>query len=85
MPSVLSPRMLRWSVILGAYDYELCYRPGKQLANADALSRLPLASTVTVTPPPLEVLLLEVVPDAERSSSVSCFTLGPAWLACRGA
>ncbi|KAJ8349046.1 hypothetical protein SKAU_G00276370 [Synaphobranchus kaupii] len=42
MPSVLSPCMLRWSVLLGAYDYELCYRPGKQLANVDALSRLPL-------------------------------------------
>ncbi|XP_056132705.1 uncharacterized protein K02A2.6-like [Lampris incognitus] len=36
MPPVLSPCMLRWSVLLGAYDYELCYRPGKQLANADA-------------------------------------------------
>ncbi|KAJ8394075.1 hypothetical protein AAFF_G00054190 [Aldrovandia affinis] len=27
MPAVLSPRMLRWSVLLGAYDYELSYRP----------------------------------------------------------
>ncbi|XP_060774421.1 uncharacterized protein K02A2.6-like [Neoarius graeffei] len=76
MPSVLSPRMLRWSVILGAYDYELCYRPGKQLANADALSCLPLPSTVAVTPPPLEVLLLEMVPDAPLyASRIAALTL----------
>ncbi|KAL1256554.1 hypothetical protein QQF64_012099 [Cirrhinus molitorella] len=49
---------------MGAYDYELCYRPGKQMGNADALSRLPLPTLDAVTPPPLEVLLLEMVPDA---------------------
>ncbi|XP_034780493.2 uncharacterized protein K02A2.6-like [Acipenser ruthenus] len=64
IPQVLSPRMLRWSLILGAYDYELCYRPGKQLANADALSRLPLNTAESEVPPPLEVLLLEMVPEA---------------------
>ncbi|XP_056135203.1 uncharacterized protein K02A2.6-like, partial [Lampris incognitus] len=64
MPSVLSPRMLRWSVLLGAYDYELCYRPGKQLANADALSHLPLPAGMRETPPPMEVLLLEMAPEA---------------------
>lgn len=76
MPSMLSPRMLRWSVLLGAYDYELNYRPGKQLANADALSRLPLPSTVSETPPPLEVLLLETVPDAPlHASRIAALTL----------
>ncbi|XP_058879113.1 uncharacterized protein K02A2.6-like [Acipenser ruthenus] len=64
IPQVLSPCMLRWSLILGAYDYELCYRPGKQLANADALSRLPLNTAESEVPPPLEVLLLEMVPEA---------------------
>ncbi|KAL2086779.1 hypothetical protein ACEWY4_017838 [Coilia grayii] len=63
MPQVLSPRMLRWSLILSAYQYELCYRPGKQLANADALSRLPLPAPLAETPPPFEVLLLEATPD----------------------
>lgn len=54
-----------WSVIPGAYDYELCYRPGKLMENADALSCLPLPAPVTITPPPLphEVLLLEIVPN----------------------
>lgn len=41
---VLSLRMLRWGVILSAYDYELLYRKGRKHQNADALSRLPLAS-----------------------------------------
>lgn len=64
MPQILSPRMLRWSLILGAYQYELCYRPGQRVANADALSRLPLRSATTEIPQPLEILLLEAVPDA---------------------
>ncbi len=75
MPAILSPRMLRWSLIIGTYDYELCYRPGKQMGNADALSRLPLSASDVVTPPPLEVLLLEMVPDApmhtERISNLT--------------
>lgn len=45
------------------------------LANADALSRLPLPASDAVTPPPLEVLLLEMVPDApmhaERISNLT--------------
>ncbi|KRZ91539.1 LanC-like protein 2 [Trichinella sp. T8] len=40
-PQILSPRMLRWSILLNAYDYTINYRPGKEIANADALSRLP--------------------------------------------
>ncbi|XP_003377509.1 putative integrase core domain protein [Trichinella spiralis] len=44
-PQILSPRMLRWSILLNAYDYTINYRPGKEIANADALSRLPKQST----------------------------------------
>ncbi|KAL0148659.1 hypothetical protein M9458_055986, partial [Cirrhinus mrigala] len=83
MPVILSPRMLRWSLIMGAYDYELCYRPEKQMGNADALSHLPLPAPDAVTPPPLEVLLLEMVPDApmhaEKIAAVHLRTLS-----CRG-
>lgn len=50
--------------VVGAYNYKLCYRPGKQLANADALSCLPMIGAVAYTPPPLEVLLLEGGPEA---------------------
>lgn len=38
----ISPRMLRWSLMLGAYQYNIKYREGKKHQNADALSRLPL-------------------------------------------
>uniref|UniRef100_A0A5S6QYG5 RNA-directed DNA polymerase n=1 Tax=Trichuris muris TaxID=70415 RepID=A0A5S6QYG5_TRIMR len=62
-PTGLSPRMTRWSIMLSAYDYNLVYVPGKQIGNADALSRLPQQVNVTDVPPPLEVLLLESMPD----------------------
>ena len=37
-----SPRVQRWAVLLRAYEYRIVYKPGKEHANADALSRLPL-------------------------------------------
>ncbi|CAH8498443.1 unnamed protein product [Dicrocoelium dendriticum] len=40
-----SPRMVRWSLILSAYTYEIQYVPGKQNTTADVLSRLPLRET----------------------------------------
>ncbi|KRZ77842.1 Transposon Tf2-6 polyprotein [Trichinella papuae] len=58
-PYILSPRMLRWTVMLGAYVYDICYRPGKLIANADILSRLPTKIPDVEIPPPLEVLMLE--------------------------
>ena len=33
--------MLRWSLLLGAYDYTLVHRPGAKISHADALSRSP--------------------------------------------
>jgi hypothetical protein len=33
-------RLLRWRIQLEEYDYEIVYKPGKQNANADALSRI---------------------------------------------
>ncbi|KRY55859.1 Uncharacterized protein T03_10050 [Trichinella britovi] len=58
-PYILSPRMLRWTVMLGAYVYDICYRLGKLIANADILSRLPTKIPDFEIPPPLEVLMLE--------------------------
>ncbi|KRY17328.1 Transposon Tf2-9 polyprotein [Trichinella patagoniensis] len=58
-PYILSPRMLRWTVMLGAYVYDICYRLGKLIDNADILSRLPTKIPDVEIPPPLEVLMLE--------------------------
>ena len=34
-----TPRLLRWSLVLQGYNYEIQHRPGTQNKNADALSR----------------------------------------------
>jgi hypothetical protein len=41
-PDHLSPRLLRFCLFLNSLQYTLKYVPGKQLAKADVLSRLPL-------------------------------------------
>jgi hypothetical protein len=38
-PRMLNERQVRWSLILGRYNMEILYRPGKQNIRADALSR----------------------------------------------
>ncbi|GBO23854.1 Transposon Ty3-G Gag-Pol polyprotein [Araneus ventricosus] len=58
-PDILSPRMLRWSQMLNAYNFTIIHRPGKKIQNADALSRLPLEIPETDIPSPPEVLFLE--------------------------
>lgn len=58
-PEIISPRMLRWSQMLNAYEFKLVHRPGKKIANADALSRLPLTVEDGEVPPPPEVLFTE--------------------------
>ena len=40
------PRIQRWMEFLSAYNYRLSYRRGRENANADFLSRLPLLPTV---------------------------------------
>lgn len=42
VPAMASARLQRWALFLSAYDYSISYRPGKELSNADSLSRLPL-------------------------------------------
>ena len=58
-PAVCSPRILRWSVDLGGYDYELVHRSGQSIPHADALSRLPLPDQLDVIPGVSDILLLQ--------------------------
>uniref|UniRef100_A0A1X7UNW9 Integrase catalytic domain-containing protein n=1 Tax=Amphimedon queenslandica TaxID=400682 RepID=A0A1X7UNW9_AMPQE len=37
-----SGKLARWSQVVSEYDLDICYRPGRQNSNADALSRAPL-------------------------------------------
>lgn len=46
IPTLAAARLQRWAIILSAYRYEIQYRKGAQLANADALSRLPLPERI---------------------------------------
>ena len=41
IPHMASSRIVRWAIILSAYDYTIKHKSGKYLGNADALSRLP--------------------------------------------
>ena len=45
IPTMASARIQRWALTLSAYNYNIQYRPGKQVTNADLLSRLPLSQT----------------------------------------
>ncbi|XP_064464374.1 uncharacterized protein K02A2.6-like [Ornithodoros turicata] len=71
IPAVLSPRMLRWCLLLSAYDYTLIYRPAHRHQNADALSRLPLPTTANEDTTG-DILMLE---------SVECEPLTPRHIA----
>ena len=42
LPARAAARVLRWALLLSAYDYVLKYREGAKNGNADGLSRLPL-------------------------------------------
>ena len=51
------PRIVRWSLLLSAYNYILKYKPGKDISNADALSRLPCSVPEFQVPEPPETIL----------------------------
>ena len=57
-PTLASARIQRWSWTLGAYHYNIEYKPGQHNGNADMLSRLPLSETPTDIPMPGETILV---------------------------
>ena len=52
-----SARVQRWALVLASYHYQLVYKPGSKISNADGLSRLPIEDYVTPLPYPEEVVL----------------------------
>ena len=44
LPVMTLQRLQRWALIMMGYDYHIVYRKSANHANADALSRLPMAS-----------------------------------------
>lgn len=43
IPAMTAAKLQRWSLFLSVYDYELNFVPGKDIGNADGLSRNPLS------------------------------------------
>uniref|UniRef100_A0A1Y1NHT7 RNA-directed DNA polymerase n=1 Tax=Photinus pyralis TaxID=7054 RepID=A0A1Y1NHT7_PHOPY len=63
-PEIISPRLQRWSLILNSYNYMLKYVPGSTIANADALSRLPVIDNSTPINEEIpQVLMVETSPE----------------------
>ena len=58
IPQMASSRIQRWAIVLSAYTYTIRYKPGKQLSNADALSRLPSPVTTTQDCVPEDVVMV---------------------------
>ena len=58
IPAMAASWIQRWALTLSAYEYSIAYRPGKEHANADAHSRLPLPQQTNV-PVPGDLLLLQ--------------------------
>ncbi|KAJ8381562.1 hypothetical protein SKAU_G00023400 [Synaphobranchus kaupii] len=58
VPPIASGRIQRWALTLAAYEYTICYKEGSRHANADAMSRLPVSTTVGYVPLPGELILL---------------------------
>ena len=56
---MVSPRLTRWKLSLTAYDFDLQFVPGREIANADGLSRLPLPDTEEFPVPADVVNLME--------------------------
>src|SRR5690606_21676552 len=58
IPQMVSPRLMRWCIILASFNYTLQYRQGSKNGNADTLSRLPIPVQHAETLYPAEVFLL---------------------------
>ncbi|XP_039202919.1 uncharacterized protein K02A2.6-like, partial [Crotalus tigris] len=67
-PHIISPRMLRWSIFLSAYDFSLLHKPGKEMGHADGLSRLPLPVVEADPAPAVNILSIQALPELPLSA-----------------
>ena len=80
VPAMASARLQRWALFLSAYDYCISYTPGKNLANADSLSRLPLplstgeANADAFVPGELVLLLDNLQNSPVKASDIKTWT-----------
>ena len=58
IPTLASAHIQRWALKLSAYNYDIKYKPGKDISNADMLSGLPLPEFPTTVPLPGETIFL---------------------------
>ena len=58
VPTVASPRIQRWALLLATCDYELIYREGHNHGNTGGLSRLPVPDAIPKVAIPGETVLL---------------------------
>lgn len=49
IPATAAARIMRWAILLSAYDYEIEYKKGKTITNADGLSRVPMNTDTEVS------------------------------------
>ena len=59
IPVTTAARLQRWTLILSAYEYSIVYKEGKNNANADGLSKLPLNYKTEPEVPGEMILLME--------------------------
>ena len=69
IPPMVSARVQRWGLKLSNYDYCLKYRAGRNLSNADCLSRPPIQAEKLQEEESQEVILDSILDDITRYSS----------------
>lgn len=69
LPERASPRILRWAIMLQAYNYTLKHKSGQENGHADGLSRLPLPKPPKDTPIPGDIIhLMETIDNGPVTS-----------------
>ncbi len=76
-PQLASSRIQRWALTLSAYRYSIRYKAGKNLGNADALSRLPQPVTCSddlCTPEDVVMLINHLSTTATSAAKIKMWT-----------